>query len=205
MKSLQVDLISVSGHKIFGPQGIGALVIRGRAPERGLTEPLKSGSQFEKFDSVPIALAVGLGMAATIAQDEHVARRDAALDLRARFVEGLQRIDYSINGDPLHCQPHVLNASFHGIDSEAFMIALRDEIAISNGAVTKGTTYQPCAVLRAMGVSESRVAEAVRFSWGPASLRSHSNRSPDPLKFSIRRDVRGCDVDAVEVTVENWK
>lgn len=123
LRSLDADLNSISGHKIFGPQGIGALVVRGSAAEFKLMDSLWTRGQFSGQDSVPVALAVGLGTAAAIAKKEHQTRRDHVFNVRRQFLAELENVEHSINGDAQHCQPHVLNVSFHEIDSEALMIA----------------------------------------------------------------------------------
>ena len=79
----------------------------------------------------------------------------------------MEAVDHRINGDLTRMQPHVLNVSFPGVDSEALMLALRYEMAISNGSACSSSGYSPSHVLRAMGLSDDRIDSAVRISWGP--------------------------------------
>lgn len=170
LRSLPADMISISGHKIHGPQGIGALVVRRRGLEKRPVQPLQFGGGQERGlrpGTVPVALAVGLGEAARLAGLEWETRRAAALRLREQLLSDLQDIEHSINGDPERCLPHVLNVSFPGLDSEALMMALRQVVAVSNGSACTSTSYHLSHVLQAMQLSEDQIESAIRISWGP--------------------------------------
>jgi cysteine desulfurase len=170
LRSLSSDLVSISGHKIYGPQGIGAIVLRRRKSRRSPLEPLMFGGGQEREmrpGTIPVALAIGLGEAARLASCEHGARRLAAQHVKAKLLVDLEAVPHQINGDQGRCQPHVLNVSFPGVDSEALMMALRDEVAVSNGAACTGAGHDPSHVLAAMGCSFERIAAAIRISWGP--------------------------------------
>jgi cysteine desulfurase len=162
--------LSISGHKIYGPQGIGAIFVRRRGDKRPPLEPLMFGGGQERGlrpGTNPVALIAGLGRAAELAGQEHAARRLAAERVRAQFIASLQGLEFHINGDQARCQPHVLNVSFPGVDSEALMMALRDELAVSNGAACTSQRYGSSHVLEAMGLEPQSIASALRFSWGP--------------------------------------
>jgi cysteine desulfurase len=170
LRRLSCDLLSISGHKIYGPQGIGAIVVRRRGSQRPPLEPLMFGGGQERGlrpGTLPVALIVGLGQAAQLARQEHAARRAAAVRVKAQLLADLQGIEHTLNGEQSCCQPHVLNVSFPGVDSEALMIALRDEMAVSNGAACTSDRYGASHVLEAMGLGPERIASAIRISWGP--------------------------------------
>jgi len=170
LRHLGWDLLSISGHKIYGPQGIGAVVVRRRGIKRPPLEPLMYGGGQERGlrpGTHPVPLIVGLGLAAELAGQEHAARRVTAERVRAQLIADLQGTEFRINGDQSRCQPHVLNVSFPGVDSEALMIALRDELAVSNGAACTSQRYGSSHVLEAMGLGPEIIASAVRLSWGP--------------------------------------
>ena len=170
LRHLGCDLVSISGHKIYGPQGIGAVFVRRRGDKRPPLEPLMFGGGQERGlrpGTHPVALIVGLGRAAELAGQEHAARRLAAERVRAQLIADLQGLEFRINGDQSRCQPHVLNVSFPGVDSEALMMALRDELAVSNGAACTSQRYGSSHVLEAMGLEPESIASAVRISWGP--------------------------------------
>jgi cysteine desulfurase len=169
-RHLSCDLMSISGHKIYGPQGIGAVFIRRRRAKRPPLAALMFGGGQERGlrpGTLPVALVVGLGEAAELARHEHAARRAAAEQVKVQLIADLQRIEHRINGDQSRCQPHLLNVSFPGVDSEALMMALRDQLAFSNGAACTSDRYGSSHVLEAMGLEPERISSAVRISWGP--------------------------------------
>lgn len=169
LRELRFDLLSISGHKIYGPKGVGALCIRNREARLRLTPLMFGGGQERGLrpGTVAVALAVGLGTAAAVAKSVHRPRHAAAAMVKQQFVRDLAPVQHRINGDQSRCQPHVLNLSFPGIDSEALMMALRDEVAISNGSACTSTSYAPSHVLKAMGLTDDLLESAVRISWGP--------------------------------------
>ena len=170
LRNLRCDFASISGHKIYGPQGIGALYLRRRGAEPRPLEPILFGGGQERGlrpGTVPVALAVGLGEAAVLARKEHKHRQEAAAKVKKQLLADFQDIEHKINGDPARTQPHILNVSFPGVDSEALMLALRETLALSNGSACTAASYAPSHVLMAMGVDADRIDEAVRISWGP--------------------------------------
>ncbi len=169
LRQLKCDFLSISGHKIYGPKGVGALYARRRSDQRRRISPLMVGGGQEmgiRPGTLPVPLVVGLGEAARLAGQEHQQRREAAAGVKARFLESLKGVNHVINGDPARTQSHAVNVSFPGVDSEALMLALRTEIAISNGSACTSTSYSPSHVLTAMGLSDDLLSSAVRISWG---------------------------------------
>jgi cysteine desulfurase len=170
LRELRADFITISGHKIYGPQGIGALVIRRRDQlVKRPVQPLLFGGGQERGlrpGTLPVALAVGLGEAARLAGLEWAVRRVAALAIREQLMSDLQTVEHHLNGDQRRCLPHVLNVSFPGIDSEAFLMATRDTIAVSNGSACTSTSYKPSHVLMAMGLNADEAECSIRLSWG---------------------------------------
>ena len=174
LRSLHCDLISISGHKVYGPQGIGALYVRRHGAQKRPVEALIYGGGQERGlrpGTVPVALAVGIGEAARLASMEWKERRAAAQAARAQFLETLKDIEHTINGDQTRSLPHVVNVSVHGVESEALMMATFDAIAISNGSACTSSAYRPSHVLQAMGFGEDAIASAIRVSWGIQTKR----------------------------------
>src|SRR5262249_50113194 len=170
LRRLRCDFLSISGHKIYGPKGIGALYARRTSGQRRPLTPLIVGGGQEmglRPGTLPVPLVVGIGRAADLAGGEFLERRAADQQVKDRFLRDLSEVDHRVNGDPIRTQPHMANLSFPGVDSEALMLALRSEIAISNGSACTSATYAPSHVLKAMGLSDDLVASAVRISWGP--------------------------------------
>jgi cysteine desulfurase len=164
----RIDLISISGHKIYGPKGVGALVIRRRGYRRPPLTPLFYGGGQERGlrpGTLPVPLIAGFGLAAEHAVRDHEARRAKCLAYRDRMLSALLPLGPIVNGDPERTIAHTVNLSFPGLDSEALMLALRDLVAVSNGSACTSHSYQPSHVLSAMGLPEPQVSGAIRLSW----------------------------------------
>ena len=173
LKHPRLDLISVSGHKIFGPKGIGALIRRKRPSGWIPLSPLMYGGGQERGlrpGTLPVPLIVGLGKAAELCEIENSNRTRNTESIRIKFLTALKTTDHLINGDLSYSLSHVLNVAFAGIDSEGLMILLKDEISISNGSACTSENYKPSHVLKAMGISEVNIASSVRISWGPGVI-----------------------------------
>jgi cysteine desulfurase len=168
LRSPRVDLISVSGHKLFAPKGVGALIARRRAGVRPPLSPLMFGGGQERGlrpGTAAVPLIAALGLAAELAEREAEARQAFNRDFRAAALRALAPMNPVLAGDQNHVVPHVLNLSIPGVDAELAMEALADVIAISNGsACTSG--QQVCShVLGAMGLAGPRAEGALRLSW----------------------------------------
>jgi cysteine desulfurase len=184
--ALRCDFLSISGHKIYGPKGIGVLYARRRGGQKRPLVPLQLGGGQEmglRPGTVPVPLVVGLGEAAALAGQEQQARRVAAARVKEQLLQKFEAVEYQLNGDPERCQPHVLNVSFPGVDSEALMMAVREELAFSNGAACTSASYEPSHVLKAMGLSDARIASAIRMSWGPGIERIPA----DPILRAVKQ------------------
>lgn len=168
LRSRRVDLISVSGHKIYGPKGVGALITRRRGYTRPPLSPLFYGGGQEKGlrpGTIPVPLVVGLGLAAELALNHHDERAEACRVYRQKVLRALEPLSPVIHGGLERMLPHVLNISFPGVDSEAVMVALKDIASISNGSACTSHSYQPSHVLKAMALSEPCIRGGVRISW----------------------------------------
>ena len=127
LRSAKADLISISGHKIFGPKGVGALICRRRNGVRLPLQPLMYGGGQERGlrpGTMPVALAVGLGTAARLALRDHENRVKKCREFRQSLLKGLAPLTPTIHGDQDNSLPHVVNLSFSDIDSEAVILAL---------------------------------------------------------------------------------
>jgi cysteine desulfurase len=164
----RIDVISISGHKIYAPKGVGALIARRRGFNRMPLQPLTFGGGQERGlrpGTLPVSLVVGLGLAAEIGAQNTAKHARICREFRQRALDALLQFEPIFNGDSERMVPHTLNISFAGIDSEALMVALKDEIAISNGSACTSHRYKPSHVLLAMGVSHDIIERAVRLSW----------------------------------------
>jgi len=168
LRNPRIDLISISGHKIYGPKGIGALVMRRRGYQKVPLQPLVFGGGQEmglRPGTLPVALIAALGMAADTAVGDHSARVAVCRKAKSEALAALEPLGIRLHGDLEHTLSHVLNFAVPGIDSEALIVALKDLVAVSNGSACTSTSYTPSHVMLAMGYSEDEANEALRFSW----------------------------------------
>ncbi|MBV8227899.1 MAG: cysteine desulfurase DndA [Verrucomicrobia bacterium] len=168
LRNPRIDLISLSGHKIYGPKGVGALIARRRKFERPPLRPLVFGGGQERGlrpGTLPVPLIAGLGLAAELAKENRAERETVTRRFRKNLEKALLPLKPKIHGDQSRVLPHVINLSFPGLDSEAVMVALKDSIAISNGSACTSSSYSPSHVLLAMGIPRFEIAGALRFSW----------------------------------------
>ena len=187
---LGVDFLSLSAHKLYGPKGIGALVVRRRAPHARL-EPILHGGGHERglrSGTLPVALCVGFGRAAELARASRDAdaRRLAQLRDRlwARLSEELPAIE--LNGSREHRLPGNLNVSFLGAEGEALLAAL-PELALSTGSACTSAKREPSHVLRALGASEARALSALRFGIGRSNTEAEVDRAAELVIAATRR------------------
>ncbi len=170
LKNKRLDLLSISGHKVFAPKGVGALAMRKRGFKRPPIEPLALGGGQERGirpGTLPVALIVGLGLAAELAGKEVKERAARCSHMKKHVIDAFADLGATFNGDQSRALPHVINLSIPGIDSEASMLALRDLIAISNGSACTSQDYEPSHVLGAMGLDDNAIRGALRISWCP--------------------------------------
>jgi len=172
----RIDLISASGHKIYGPKGVGALIVRRRGYEKLPLTPLMVGGGQERGlrpGTVAVPLVVGMGFASAIALKEHKKREQSNMKFREKLLAKLTVLKPEINGDQSHVMPHCISLAFPGIDSETAMVTFKGLVAASNGSACTSASYKPSHVLEAMGLPPERIAGTIRFSW------CHMTEEPD--------------------------
>jgi len=164
-----IDLLSMSGHKIYGPKGIGALYIRRKNPRVRLS-PIVFGGGHERgvrSGTLNVPGIVGLGEACAIAKREMATETERLLSLRDRLWKGLnaQLDELYLNGHPTERLPGNLNVSFAYVEGEALMMGIK-ELAVSSGSACTSASLEPSYVLRALGVSEELAHTSIRFGLG---------------------------------------
>ena len=168
LRHRRVDLISVSGHKICGPKGTGALIARHRDGARPPLTPLLYGGGQElglRPGTLPVALIAAFGKAAELALDEHDIRLATAQGFQERLLAALAPLAPRVHGDAGRRLPYILNLSIPGWDKETLIEVWADFAAISDGAACTSQSYTCSHVLAAMGLSAEEEAGAVRLSW----------------------------------------
>ena len=168
VEAMNIDLMSISGHKIYGPKGIGALYVR-RKPRVRLVPLIVGGGQERGFRSgtLPTPLCVGLGKAAEIAMNEMEGEAKRLAKLQARMLKGLQdRLpEIFVNGDLEHRIPGNLNISFAYVEGESLMMGIKN-LAVSSGSACTSASLEPSYVLRALGVEEEMAHTSLRIGLG---------------------------------------
>ncbi|MFO0952228.1 MAG: cysteine desulfurase family protein [Isosphaeraceae bacterium] len=191
VNAIPADLLSLSGHKIYGPKGIGALYVRatGGRPVR-LTPLFEGGGQERglRAGTVAVPLAVGFGMACELAVAERESVGERVRTLRDRLHERISgRLDgVTLNGHPTERLPGNLNLSFTGVEGEALMMAMT-RVAVSSGSACTSNRPEPSHVLLAMGVDESLARASLRFGLGRETTEEEVDLAADVVVEAVRR------------------
>lgn len=169
IRHTKYDMMSMTAHKIGGPQGIGAFILkRGKDFKRPPIEPLMYGGPQERGyrpGTTPVALIAGFAEAVRLSEKEHDTMMAKCAAIKENLLQAIQGMDYQINGDPKYCLPTTINISFTGLDAEAAFLCLGDDFAFSNGSACNSAGHKLSYVLEAMGLDQKRRSEAIRLSW----------------------------------------
>ncbi|NYV73211.1 cysteine desulfurase DndA [Streptomyces sp. UH6] len=168
-----IDMISISGHKVGAPKGIGALVLRRRGWDRVPLEPIMFGGGQERKlrpGTLPVPLIMGLYEASRVFHEGHDRWKRDALVVRERLLTALSKTRFRINGDPDHSVPHILNVTFDDLNAEALIVRLKDQVAVATGSACTSASYTPSHVLMAMNLPEKVASNGLRFSWHPSQV-----------------------------------
>lgn len=172
LRFLKYDMLSMSAHKLGGPQGIGALILRKKRYKLPPVKNIMYGGPQEhgiRPGTTPVALVAGLGKACELAATEYKKNAERCCAIRNCILQLLKEsgTSYRINGDLQYCIHNTLNMCFDGVSSEALMLATKQYCGISNGSACNSHSYSPSYVLTAMGLPEERIESSIRVSWGP--------------------------------------
>lgn len=163
----QVDLLSLSGHKVYGPKGVGALFVK-RHPDIRVEALIHGGGHERGMRSgtLPTHQIAGMGEAFTLMREQATAEQTHITALRQRFLAGLETLGgVYLNSPPDNAVPNILNVAFDGVDGEALLMALRD-IAVSTGSACNSASVDPSYVLLGVGVPRRLALASLRFSFG---------------------------------------
>ncbi len=185
---LQVDLMSFSAHKTYGPKGIGALYVR-RKPRVRLEAQIHGGGHERGLRSgtLPTHQIVGMGEAFRIAKEEMSSDNERIRGLRDRLLAGLTEIpEVYVNGDMHRRVPHNLNVSFNFVEGESLIMAIK-EVAVSSGSACTSASLEPSYVLRALGRSDELAHSSIRFTVGRFTTRDEIDYTIDLLQRKVAR------------------
>jgi cysteine desulfurase len=203
VNALGIDLMSISGHKFYGPKGIGALYLR-RRPRARITPLIDGGGQERTMRSgtLPVPLCVGLGQAAAIAHVEMAGEAQRLLLLRERLYSGLKaRIpDLVLNGDLEQRLPGNLNLSFPGV-AALDLIAACPNLALSTGSACTAAEIEPSYVLRALGLDPALAAASLRIGIGRFSTATEMDEAATTLAEAALRLRSGMGVTSLAVGI----
>jgi cysteine desulfurase (thiI) (transpersulfidase) (nifS protein homolog) len=169
IRNLDYNLMSITSHKIGGPQGIGALIYkRNKDYKRPPIKQLMYGGSQERGyrpGTTPVALIAGFAKAVELCEKNLKINHDNCKRIKESFFKAIDGLEYDINGDSEYCLPSTVNISIHGLDAETAFLCLRDDYAFSNGSACNSSSHELSYVLDAMGLDEIRKSEAIRLSW----------------------------------------
>lgn len=169
IRSLSYNMLSIASHKIGGPQGIGALVLkRDKQYKFPPLEPLMYGGAQERGfrpGTTPVALVAGFAKAIELCDQNLDTNYQKCQKIKESFFKAISDLPYTLNGDPEYCLPSTINLSIDGLDAEAAFLCLGDGYSFSNGSACNSSSHSLSYVLDAMGLSEKRKSEAIRLSW----------------------------------------
>lgn len=185
VNDMNIDLMSISGHKVYGPKGIGAIYIRRRPRVR--VEAIQSGGGQERgirSGTVPASIVVGFGAACEIAQKEMSYDHKWIEFLSKRLIDGITgQLEHVVrNGDPTATYPGCVNLSFAFVEGESLLMALKD-IALSSGSACTSASLEPSYVLRAIGTDEDLAHSSIRFGVGRFT-------TIEEIDFTIKKTVQ---------------
>jgi cysteine desulfurase len=187
---MKVDLASMSGHKIYGPKGVGALYVRRRNPRVLLAEQISGGGHERGMRSGTLNVPgiVGLGAAAALAQAEMSSEGERLRKLRDLLNKKLHANldELYINGSMEHRLPHNLNVSFAYVEGESLLMGIND-VAVSSGSACTSASLEPSYVLKALGAGDDLAHSSIRFGLGRWSTEEEVDYVVEKLTTVVRR------------------
>ena len=179
-----IDVLSLSGHKIYGPKGVGALYVRRRNPRVQITEQINGGGHERGMRSGTLNVPgiVGLGAACEICQNEMVGEAERERELRDYLREKLEKaLDYTqVNGNMEHHLPGNLNMSFVYVEGKSLLMGIND-IAVSSGSACTSATLEPSYVLKALGLGDEIAHSSIRFGLGRFNTKAEVDYVADKI------------------------
>jgi cysteine desulfurase len=208
---MNIDLMSISGHKIYGPKGVGAIYIR-RKPRVRIKSLFSGGGQERGIRSGTLAtpLVVGLGKAAEIAKNEMAKDCAHVKKLSDKLYQGvMETTNVYLNGDKENRYPGNLNFSFAGIEGESMIMAIKD-LAVSSGSACTSSSLEPSYVLHSLGVEDELAHTSIRFGIGRFTTEEEIDYAINLIKTKVQklRDLSPLwemMQDGIDIKSINWK
>ncbi|MEO0395873.1 MAG: IscS subfamily cysteine desulfurase [Cyanobacteria bacterium P01_A01_bin.137] len=169
VRTMNIHLMSMTAHKVYGPKGIGALYVRRRQPRVNLAAQLHGGGHERGMRSGTLypPQIVGFAKAVELATAEMVSERERLVELRSQLYHHLSQLpDIHLNGHPSQRLPGNLNVSFGGVDGQSLLLGLRPTVALSSGSACSSASTAPSHVLKALGRGDRLAYASLRFGLG---------------------------------------
>ena len=190
VNELKTDLVSISGHKIYGPKGVGALYVRRRNPRVLLSEQISGGGHERGMRSGTLNVPgiVGLGKAAELCKAEMASENERLSKLRDYLNEELHRNldELYINGSTEHRLPNNLNISFAYVEGESLLMGIND-VAVSSGSACTSASLEPSYVLKALGAGDDLAHSSIRFGLGRWTTKEEVDYVIEKLTSVVKR------------------
>jgi len=190
VNELNVDMASLSAHKIYGPKGVGALYVRRRNPRVRLTPQMHGGGHERGMRSGTLNVPgiVGLGEACRIAKEDFDKDQAHYMNLRTRLEKRIRdSLDHvELNGDEVHRLPTTFNISFAFVEGESLIMGIPN-VAVSSGSACTSASLEPSYVLRALGVGDDLAHSSIRFSVGRFSTEQEVDEAADTVIRTVRK------------------
>lgn len=205
-----IDLLALSGHKMYGPKGVGALYVRRKNPRVKVTSQMDGGGHERGMRSGTLNVPgiVGLGKACELSYDEMAEEAVRLSALRDKLESSLTELEESyVNGNPAHRLPHTANISFKYVEGEGLMMAMKD-MAVSSGSACTSASLEPSYVLKSLGLSDDLAHSSIRFGLGRFTTEEEIDFTIESTKKAVNhlRDLsplwemfkEGIDLDSIE-------
>ncbi len=190
VEEMNIDLLSMSAHKLYGPKGIGALYVRRKKPRVRLSPIMFGGGHERGFRSGTLNVPgiVGFGKAVELSLEEMSSEAERLIGLRQHMYSRLTaELDYvQINGHPSERLPNNLNLSFGYVEGESLMMGISD-IAVSSGSACTSSSLEPSYVLRSMGVGDDLAHSSIRFGFGRYTTLEEVDYAADRVIEAVKR------------------
>lgn len=187
VEAMQIDLLSISGHKLYGPKGVGALYVR-RKPRVRLVSQISGGGQERGMRSgtLPVFLCVGLGEACAIAEKEMTTELEKIQELSDRFQAKLEEKlpQIYLNGDAQNRYPGNLNISFAHVEGEGLMMGIKN-LSVSSGSACTSASLEPSYVLKSLGVEEELAHTSLRIGIGRFTTKEEVDQAAEDIIAAV--------------------
>ena len=195
VNEMNIDAMSISSHKMYGPKGIGALYVRGMKPAVRLQSIITGGGQERNLRSGTLNVPgiVGFGRAAELARHYMSSEREEHQRWTRYMLEKFSEAGAILNGHPTNRLPHNLNVRFPEIEGKAVINSVSDRVAISAGSACTTQAVEPSHVLLALGLTEDQAHQSIRFGLGRFTTREEIEFAADIVLEAVQEIVRSSD------------